>query len=234
MRTLAITQNITLDGSIEMLGEWFDPQAQGGADNTDLLETLQREDRESDGFLVGRQTFEDLRGYWPQQAEDTTGITDHLNKVQKYVVSSTLTEPDWRNTTILSGDPIEKVRALKEEPGRDIVVTGSITLCHALIDAGLVDQYRLFVYPVVQGRGRRLFPDGFAVPKLKLLDAKAFRCASRTHATPQPDLASHGGSFIRTEAGSRQEEQASGCGNPVRHTYRPKGLVPVSRLVARP
>ncbi|MEE6297249.1 dihydrofolate reductase family protein [Georgenia wangjunii] len=176
MRTLAITQNITLDGSIEMLGEWFDPQAQGGVDNTDLLETLQREDRESDGFLVGRQTFEDLRGYWPQQAEDTTGITDHLNKVQKYVVSSTLTEPDWRNTTILSGDPIEKVRALKEEPGRDIVVTGSITLCHALIDAGLVDQYRLFVYPVVQGRGRRLFPDGFAVPKLKLLDAKAFRC----------------------------------------------------------
>ena len=181
MRTLAITQNITVDGSIEMLGDWFDPQGfdsegHGGVDTSDLLEQLHREDREADGFLVGRRTFEDLRGYWPKQSDDTTGITAYLDQVQKYVVSSTMTQPDWQNSTILSGDPIEEVRALKEEPGRDIVVTGSITLCHALIEAGLVDQYRLFVYPAVQGRGRRLFPDGFEVPELKLLDAKAFRC----------------------------------------------------------
>ena len=64
---------------------------------------------------------------------------------------------------------------MKERPGKDIVVTGSITLCHALIDEGLVDQYRLYVYPVVQGRGRRLFPDGFEIPALELLDAKSFR-----------------------------------------------------------
>ena len=125
---------------------------------------------------MGRRTFEDLRGYWPKQSDDTTGITHYLNQVQKYVVSSTMTDPDWQNSTILSGDPVEEVRALKDKPGRDIVVTGSITLCHTLIEAGLVDQYRLFVYPVVQGRGRRLFPDGFEVPALKLLDAKAFRC----------------------------------------------------------
>ena len=87
-----------------------------------------------------------------------------------------MTEPNWQHSTVLAGDAIEGVSALKQEPGQDIVVTGSITLCHALIEAGLVDQYRLFVYPVVQGRGRRLFPDGFAVPKLELLDAKAFRC----------------------------------------------------------
>ena len=176
MRTLAITQNITVDGSIEMLGEWFDPQGQGGADTADLLEELHRQDREADGFLVGRQTFEDLRDYWPKQTGDATGITDYLNQVQKYVVSSTMTEPDWQNSTILSGDPVREVHALKDRPGKDIVVTGSITLCHALIEAGLVDQYRLFVYPVVQGRGRRLFPDGFEVPELKLLDTKAFRC----------------------------------------------------------
>ena len=86
-----------------------------------------------------------------------------------------MTDPQWQHTTVLSGDPVERIRALKGERGQDIVVTGSITLCHTLIEAGLVDEYRLFVYPVVQGRGRRLFPDGFEAPRLDLLDTKAFR-----------------------------------------------------------
>jgi dihydrofolate reductase len=175
LRTLAITQNITVDGSIEMLGDWFDPQGQADIDNSDLLEELHRQDSEADGFLVGRRTFEDLRGYWPEQSDDPTGISDYLNRVQKYVVSSTMTDPQWQNSTALSGDPVEEVRALKEQPGRDIVVTGSIRLCHTLIEAGLVDEYRLFVYPVVQGRGRRLFPDGFECPELTLLEAKTFQ-----------------------------------------------------------
>lgn len=175
MRTLAITQNITVDGSIEMLGDWFDPQGQAGVDNSDLLDELHRQDAGADGFLAGRRTFEDLRGYWPKQSDDATGVTDYLNRVQKYVVSSTMTDPGWQNSTVLSGDPVEEVRALKERPGQDIVITGSIMLCHTLIAAGLVDEYRLFVYPVVQGRGRRLFPDGYEIPALKLLDAKAFR-----------------------------------------------------------
>jgi dihydrofolate reductase len=175
VRTLAITENITIDGSIEMLGDWFDPQGQAGVDTSDLLDELHRQDREADGFLAGRQTFEDLRSYWPQQTDDSTGITEYLNQVQKYVVSSTMTDPKWQNSTILAGDPVAEVRALKEQPGKDIVVTGSITLCHTLIEAGLVDEYRLFVYPVVQGRGRRLFPDGYESPRLRLIEAKAFR-----------------------------------------------------------
>jgi dihydrofolate reductase len=174
VRTLAITENITVDGSIEMLGDWFSPQGQAGADSSDLLEELHRQDRAADGLLVGRRTFEDLRGYWPGQLEDATGIADYLNRVQKYVVSSTMTEPKWQNSTVLSGDPVEETEALKAKPGRDIVVTGSITLCHTLIAAGLVDEYRLFVYPLVQGRGRRLFPDGFELPKLELLETKGF------------------------------------------------------------
>ena len=173
MRTLAITQNITLDGSIEMLGDWFDPQGQ--ADNSDLLDELHHQDSRADGFLVGRRTFESLRAYWPQLSDDPTGIRDYLNRVHKYVVSSTLTDPQWPNSTVLSDDAVEEVRALKEQPGQDIVVTGSIMLCHTLIEAGLVDEYRLFVYPVVQGRGRRLFPDRFECPALRLLEAKAFR-----------------------------------------------------------
>jgi dihydrofolate reductase len=170
VRTLAITQNITVDGSIEMLGDWFEPQGQG--DSSDLLAELHRQDRESDALVLGRRTFEDFRGYWPHQTEDATGITAYLNEVQKYVVSSTLTDPGWQNSTVAS---VGEVGALKEQPGKDIVVTGSISLCHALIEAGLVDEYRLFTYPAVQGRGRRLFPDGYEIPRLELREANAFR-----------------------------------------------------------
>lgn len=171
MRTLAITQNITLDGAVEMLGDWFDPTT--GQD--DVLAELHRQDAGSDATLLGRQTFTDFRGYWPAQTDDTSGITDYLNRVRKYVVSSTLTDPRWQNSTVLSGDPITEVMALKQRPGRDIVVTGSITLCHTLIAAGLVDEYRLFGYPVVQGRGRRLFPDGWSTDRLRLVEATSFR-----------------------------------------------------------
>jgi dihydrofolate reductase len=174
MRTLAITQNITVDGSVEMLGDWFDPQEQGDDGASELLAQLHEQDERSDAFLLGRQTFEDFRSYWPDRADDTTGISAYLDAVEKYVVSSTLTDPGWQHTTVLTGDPVDAVRRLKEAPGQDIVVTGSITLCHALVAAGLVDEFRLYTYPVVQGRGRRLFPDGFEVPRLRVLDAKAF------------------------------------------------------------
>ncbi|AFR46707.1 dihydrofolate reductase family protein [Gordonia sp. KTR9] len=170
MRTLAITQNMTLDGSIEMLTDWFDPTVEA----PDLMAESHRQDAEADALLVGRQTFEDFRGFWPHQTDDATGITDYLNTVDKYVVSSTMTDPEWQNSTVLNGDVIEQVTALKNAAGKDIVVTGSISLCHTLIDAGLVDEYRLFVYPAVQGSGRRLFPDGLEIPTLRLVDTKSF------------------------------------------------------------
>jgi dihydrofolate reductase len=157
-----------------MLGDWFDPQGQAGVDNSDLLAEMHRQDRAADALLVGRQTFEDFRGYWPKQTDDTTGVTEYLNQVAKYVVSATMTDPEWQNSTVLSGDPIDEVHALKQQPGRDIVVTGSITLCHTLISAGLVDEYRQFVYPTVQGRGRRLFPDAYELPTLRLMEAASF------------------------------------------------------------
>ena len=85
-----------------------------------------------------------------------------------------MTDPEWQHSTVLTGDPVDRVRELKERDGREIVVTGSITLGHTLIDGGLVDEFRLFVYPAVQGRGRRLFPDGVEVPRLELLEAKQY------------------------------------------------------------
>jgi dihydrofolate reductase len=174
MRTLAVTQNITVDGSIEFLGDWFDPQGED-EDTSDILEHLQREDRDTDAILLGRRTFEDFRSYWPHQTDDKTGITEQLNNVQKYVVSTTMTDPAWQNSTVLSGDVIGGIQALKQQPGKDIVLTGSITLCHAVIKAGLADQFRLFVYPVVQGRGRRLFPEGHQETALDLLETRIFR-----------------------------------------------------------
>jgi dihydrofolate reductase len=175
MRTLVITENITVDGSIEMLKDWFDPKREGDVDMSDLLEEEQRQGREADALLVGRRTFEAFREYWPKQTDDRTGIAEYLNRVQKYVVSSTLADPQWENSTVLSGDPVGRVSALKQEDGREIVLTGSIGLAHTMIEAGLVDEYRLFVYPTVQGGGRRLFPAGYELSRLRLIDSKAFR-----------------------------------------------------------
>ena len=157
MARLVVTQNVTVDGVAEMLGDWFLPQEGDGGDQ---LAVVREHMAAQSVFLVGRRTFEDVRGYWPQQTGDTTGITAHLDAVEKAVVSRTLTEPGWANTTVLSGDPVEEVTGLLAGRDGEVGVTGSIRLCHALIGAGLVDEYRLFVHPRVLGRGRRLFPDG--------------------------------------------------------------------------
>jgi dihydrofolate reductase len=92
MRNLVITQNITLDGAIEMLDDWFDPQLQ----DEDLLEESHRQDSQADALLIGRQTFEDFRGYWPKQTDDPTGVTQYLNRVAK--IRSGRTRPCWPAT----------------------------------------------------------------------------------------------------------------------------------------
>jgi dihydrofolate reductase len=169
MRTLAITQNVSADGSPEFLGDWFDPTTPA----PDLNAEVMRQSEAEDILLLGRQTFTDFRGYWPLQTDDQTGVAAHLDRVHKVVVSSTLGDPAWENSTVLGADWPDRVRALKEEDGGDIVVTGSLTLCPALIEAGLVDEFRLFVHPAVQGRGRRVFPDGYET-NLRLVRSATF------------------------------------------------------------
>src|ERR671921_743078 len=165
MRDLIVTENITLDGVIDASEGWFAIADDAEVDQSDQQEAVAEQSAAADAVLFGRVTFEEMRGYWPEQTDDTTGVSDYLNRVAKYVVSSTMRDPRWEHTTVLPGDGLkEAVRALKAEPGRDIVTTGSITLVHTLIAAGLVDEYRLFVYPVVLGRGRRLFPEATSVP----------------------------------------------------------------------
>ena len=174
MRDLVITENITLDGVIDATEGWFNPA--GGEEDVSDVETALRQQRDAaDALLLGRVTFEQMRGYWPLQTEDTTGITAYLNEVSKYVVSTTLEDPEWEHTTVLHGALIDEIQAMKSEPGHDIVTTGSMTLVRDLIAAGLVDEYRLFVYPVVLGRGVRLFADATELPRLRLVEAQPFR-----------------------------------------------------------
>jgi dihydrofolate reductase len=176
MRDLVVTENITLDGVIDASGGWFAVADDPEVDQSDLQAALDEQSAAADAVLFGRVTFEEMRGYWPRQTDDTSGVTDCLNRVSKYVVSGTLGDPQWEPTTVLPPEQLPgAIRALKAEPGRDIVTTGSIALVHALIGAGLVDEYRLFVYPVVLGRGRRLFPDGTSLPSLRPVEMRPFR-----------------------------------------------------------
>lgn len=169
---LVVTQNITLDGRIEFLDPWFDPSPQD-QDVADLQEEMDRQGRESAAMLLGRQTFEDFRSYWPHHEDEPAGAS--LARLQKYVVSRTLGDPGWKNSTIIAGDPLDEVRRLKHSGDGDLVVTGSITLTHALFDAALVDELRLFVYPAVQGHGRGLVAEDVSLLDLRPLESRSFR-----------------------------------------------------------
>jgi dihydrofolate reductase len=167
---------MTLDGVIDLDDGWFAPPGvDGGADTTDLEETLREHMAMQGALLLGRLRFEAFRAYWPKQTDDATGITAHLNQVQKYVVSSTLEDPQWENTVVIRGDLVDETRALKEEEGGELVVGGSISVVWKLISAGLVDEYRVFVHPTVVGHGRRLFEGSAPRPKLELMESRSFR-----------------------------------------------------------
>jgi dihydrofolate reductase len=169
---LVVTQNITLDGRIEFLDSWFDPSPEDG-DVADLQAEMDRQGDAAAGMLLGRQTFEDFRSYWPHHTDEPAGAS--LARLQKYVVSRTLGDPGWQNSTVLAGDALDEVRRLKDSGDGDLVVTGSITLTHALLGAGLVDELRLFVYPAVQGRGRGLVDESISVYDLEPLESRSFR-----------------------------------------------------------
>jgi len=175
VRELIVTENITVDGVIDMAKGWFDPGGDPDVDTTDHQAALRAQGAASDALLLGRQTFEDFRGYWPHQTDDTTGTADYLDRVAKYVVSATLDDPAWENTTVLRGDVLDEVRALKAMPGdMDIVTTGSMRLVASLIPSGLVDEYRLFVHPFVAGEGQRLFADTELGP-VSLVESTRYR-----------------------------------------------------------
>lgn len=126
----------------------------------------------AEAILLGRSTYAMMHAFWPQvtDPEDTTAAA--LNGLPKFVVSSTLHDPQWRGTTVLTGDAVEEVGRLKERPGGELQVHGSWELARSLHAAGLVDEYRLLVFPVCVGAGKRLFTDGAPATGFTLVDSR--------------------------------------------------------------
>ena len=165
MSKLVVTEFMSLDGIVEdPAGEWvgqFDQGAEAGAFK--LNETLN-----SECLLLGRVTYEGFVRSWPHEQGE---FADKFNSMPKYVVSSTLQDPSWTNTTVLSGDLAEHVAELTAGTKGDVVVHGSATLVHALLDKGLVDELRLMVFPTILGYGRKLFGQTSAPVTLQLVSA---------------------------------------------------------------
>jgi dihydrofolate reductase len=127
---------------------------------------------QADGLLLGRKTYEIFAAHWPRVSGEDDPIAAKLNSVPKYVVSRTLDTVEWNNSTLLQGDIAEEVGKLKDQPGTEIQVTGSGQLIQTLMKHDLVDEYRLWIFPVLLGSGKRLFADGTIPAGLKLADTK--------------------------------------------------------------
>jgi len=167
MRTLAATLFISLDGVVESPEKW---SFQFWNDETQKFKL--DELRATDALLLGRVTYEGFAAAWPSR-KDTDGFADRFNNMPKFVVSKTLKKLDWNNSHLIKGDLATEVSKLKQQEGHDIVIHGSPTLIRSLLHHDLIDEYRLLVYPLVLGRGKRLFDDA-SQAKLKLAESEAF------------------------------------------------------------
>ena len=175
MGKLVVTEFISLDGIIE------DPGGSEGSEHggwsfrhpaPDGEQFKGDELRDSDVQLLGRVTYEGFAAAWPAMEEATGDYGKKMNAMPKVVVSTTLTEPTWNNTTIISGNVADEVARLKAQYDGDILVQGSATLVQTLAEHGLVDEYRLMVHPVVLGTGKRLFSGSAAGTDLQLVDSR--------------------------------------------------------------
>jgi dihydrofolate reductase len=131
----------------------------------------------SDTMLLGRVTYEEFAAFWPSQeaSDEDQEATNYMNNTPKFVVSKTLEEPlEWNNSTLINGGVAEGITKLKEQPGKDISITGSPTLVRSLLEEDLLDELRLMVHPIVVGGGKRLFEAGSDQKALELVDSKTF------------------------------------------------------------
>ena len=168
MRKLIASAWITLDGVFDAttMGQWWMPY-----DSPERQAHISEELHASDALLLGRVTYEMLAPYWSQLKNNEMGIAGHLNKVAKWVVSTSLQKADWNNSTIIGRNAMEEIQKLKQQPGRQILVEGSATLVRSLAEAGLVDEYRFLVQPIIMGSGRRFFKDDMS-SGLTLIDSR--------------------------------------------------------------
>jgi dihydrofolate reductase len=148
MRKIINSTYISLDGVIEEPHLWPAlPESRGDTGNQAQIDLLYA----CDAVLMGRRTYDVFSPVWQSRSGDP--YSDRINTMQKYVVSSTLRDPDWANTTVIDGDVVEEIRRIKEQPGQDIVQYGFGDVSFALLEAGLLDELRLWVHPQFVGRG---------------------------------------------------------------------------------
>jgi dihydrofolate reductase len=170
---IAVTEFISLDGVIEDPGGAEDYKHGGWSFEFDRGEDGNRfkldETMAADGLLLGRRTYEGFAAAWPSREGE---FADKFNSMPKYVVSSTLDDPDWSNSTVISGDVREEVTKLKQDFDGELQVAGSAQLVQTLVEHDLVDELRLMVFPVVLGGGKRLFGDTSDKKAFRLKDSK--------------------------------------------------------------
>ena len=130
MRKLIVSENLTLNGMMDGPDQSYQSH--------DMAEAMQAQMQAADALLIGRVTYQEFAGFWPFQKDDEVGVADYINTVAKFVMSSTLQQAEWNNTTILRGDLAEEVGKLKQASGKNITVTGSCALVHSLMRAGLI------------------------------------------------------------------------------------------------
>jgi dihydrofolate reductase len=174
MRKLWVKAWMTLDGvfDADTMDHWWQ-----NTNSPERMRYITEEYANGDAYLLGRVTYEML---WPGWSKQTTGDGPGpiLNRMHKYVVSTTLAAAPWKESTIISGNVAEEIAKLKQQPGRDIIIDGSATLVHSLMGTDLIDEYRFIVEPFIMGRGRRFFSDGTPSTQLRLVESKTLSSGS--------------------------------------------------------
>ncbi len=177
MSKVVVTEFLTLDGVMEAPGGEFHPDGKGAWTSRFFNDEAGKfkfdELQAADALLLGRVTYQHFAAAWPS-VTDEEGFADRMNSLPKYVASTTLHEPLEWNATLIQGDVAEEVSKLKLEDGRDILIFGSAELVHTLIPHDLIDEFRLMVFPIVLGSGKRLFREGLASTALRLAETKTY------------------------------------------------------------
>ena len=168
MRKVVAGLFISLDGVVESPDQWqFDHF------DEDMAAGMSAQLATQDAVLLGRVTYAEWASYWPTAADEP--FASYINNVPKLVVSTTLKKVEWKNSTLIKGDLAEAIARLKQQPGKSIGVAGSPTLVRSLLNSGLLDELILMIHPVIVGKGKRLFQDGDALKRLKLVNSKTTR-----------------------------------------------------------
>lgn len=168
MRKIAAGLHVSIDGVAEAPDTWVFPNNYA---NDEMQQAINEQMATADTMLLGRRTYQDFAGHWPRQEGP---IADFMNNIPKLVVSTTLDQAEWKNSTLIRDDVAAELARRKREPGRNLNVVGSITLVRSLLREGLLDELSLFLCPIVVGEGKRLL-DGVGGPlPMRLANARTF------------------------------------------------------------